>query len=43
MDGIITLEHDGFLYQGYMNETDYKMEKPDGVKYEFIVKSISRL
>lgn len=41
--GIITLEKDGFLYQGYMTETNYKIEKPDGVKYEFIVKSISHL
>lgn len=43
MDGIVTLEKDGFLYQGYMSEISYKVEKPDGIKYELIVKSISRL
>lgn len=43
MDGIVTLEKDGFLYQGYMSEISYKVEKPDGIKYELIVKAISRL
>ena len=42
MDGIITLVKDEYLYKGFLSEADGQIERFDGLKYELIVKSISK-
>ena len=42
VDGIITLVKDEYLYKGFLSEADGQIERFDGLKYELIVKSISK-
>ena len=42
VDGIITLVKDEYLYKGFLSEVDGQIERFDGLKYELIVKSISK-
>ena len=43
VDGIITLVKDEYLYKGFLSEADGQIERFDGLKYELIVKSISKV
>lgn len=43
VNGIITLVKDGYVYKGFLSEADRQIERFDGLKYELIVKSISKV
>lgn len=43
VDGIITLVKDGYVYKGFLSEADRQIERFDGLKYELIVQSISKV
>lgn len=43
VDGVITLVKDGYVYKGFLSEADRQIERFDGLKYELIVQSISKV
>ena len=43
VDGVITLVKDGYVYKGFLSEADRQIEPFDGLKYELIVQSISKV
>lgn len=43
VNGIITLVKDGYVYKVFLSEADRQIERFDGLKYELIVKSISKV
>lgn len=43
VDGLITLVKDEYVYKGFLSEADGQIERFDGLKYELIVKSISKV